>query len=79
VKLNSEWRLLNVKGYDIILGLDLDWLAKLGPMKIDWGKRRFSERVCLEVMGEVAEIQMLEKVKLLQELMEGSEVIFALI
>jgi hypothetical protein len=35
--------------------------------------------VCLEVMGEVAEIQMHEKVKLLQELMEGSEVIFALI
>lgn len=29
--------LLNVTGYDIIIGLD--WLIQLGPMKVDWGRR----------------------------------------
>jgi hypothetical protein len=27
---------LDVQGYDMILGID--WLTNLGPMKIDWGR-----------------------------------------
>jgi Retroviral aspartyl protease len=32
----KDVRVLDVQGYDMIL--DIDWLIKLAPMKIDWGK-----------------------------------------
>jgi RNase P/RNase MRP subunit p29 len=32
-----ELRLLPVKGYDMILGLD--WLSQFGPMTVDWNKK----------------------------------------
>lgn len=33
----SHFRLLSLAHYDGILGLD--WLASLGPMGVDWGKK----------------------------------------
>lgn len=33
----GELRLLNITGYDMILGLD--WLGQFGPMSIDWANR----------------------------------------
>lgn len=38
-KCTGELKLLQIRGYDIILGLD--WLSKLGPMKIDWRNKWF--------------------------------------
>lgn len=53
----SELRLLQVKGYDVILGLD--WLSQLGPIQIDWRKKwlEFSKggkTVRLQVQEETA-------------------------
>lgn len=38
--LTDDLRLLEIRGYDMILGLD--WLTKGGPMNVDWGNRSVS-------------------------------------
>lgn len=77
----KEKRLLAVQGYDMILGLD--WLERLGPMQIDWGKGRleFSKDgkwIKLQVKEEVAEVKLVKgELNLHKEEKMGSEVIIA--
>lgn len=56
---------LDVKGYDLILGMD--WLSSLGPMFVDWGKGSVKmmskgKPVCLEVERVSAEVRVCEQV-----------------
>jgi Retroviral aspartyl protease len=51
-----DLRVLPVKGYDVILGLD--WLSKLGPMCIDWEKKW----VQFEMKGKTVKLQVTDKV-----------------
>ncbi|KAJ3701444.1 hypothetical protein LUZ61_005149 [Rhynchospora tenuis] len=77
----KDMRVLDVKGYDLILGLD--WLNELGPMLIDWKKgtikfQKGKQEVKLQVCDEVAEVRMCQgELNLEQELQEGSEVLIA--
>ncbi|KAJ4816839.1 polyprotein [Rhynchospora pubera] len=74
-------RVLDVKGYDVILGLD--WLTELGPMMVDWGQgciqfKRNNKDVKLQVCDEVAEIRLYEgQVNPAEEIKRGSEVLVA--
>jgi Retroviral aspartyl protease len=75
-----EMRLLPVKGYDMILGLD--WLSKFGPMTIDW-RNKWVEIptedtvVKLQVQEENAAIQLCEEVELDKEFKPQSEIMVA--
>ncbi|KAJ4745297.1 polyprotein [Rhynchospora pubera] len=76
----KDMRQLNVQGYDIVLGLD--WLVKLGPMKIDWGKgsiefNQGGKEVKLQVKEEISEVQMVSEVDVDKELKKGSELLIA--
>lgn len=60
-----------MQGYDVILGLD--WLAKLGPKKIDWGSKwiefeKGGKAVKLQVQEESAKITMCQALELSKEL-----------
>jgi Retroviral aspartyl protease len=74
-------RVLDVRGYDMILGLD--WLTSLDPMKIDWGKgslefRQKDKEIRLQVREEKAQIKLCESaINLDKEKKKGSEVIIA--
>ncbi|KAJ4750063.1 polyprotein [Rhynchospora pubera] len=76
-----DMRVLDVKGYDVILGLD--WLNEMGPMMIDWNKgsikfKRGNKEVKLQVNEEVAEIKMCQgTIDLIKEEKQGSEVLVA--
>ncbi|KAJ4753988.1 polyprotein [Rhynchospora pubera] len=77
----KDMRVLDVKGYDVILGLD--WLTELGPMMVDWGQgciqfKRNNKDVKLQVCDEVAEIRLYEgQVNPAEEIKKGSEVLVA--
>jgi Retroviral aspartyl protease len=75
-----ELRLLLVKGYDMILGLD--WLSQFGPMTIDWQQKwvefkQGDRLIRLEVKGEQAVIQQYECIKVAKESKSQSEVMLA--
>jgi RNase H-like domain found in reverse transcriptase/Reverse transcriptase (RNA-dependent DNA polymerase)/Integrase zinc binding domain/Retroviral aspartyl protease/Integrase core domain/Retrotransposon gag protein/Chromo (CHRromatin Organisation MOdifier) domain len=75
-----DLRLLPVKGYDVILGLD--WLSKLGPMKIDWSQQWVEfklgpETVKLQVKGNESELHCCEAVELSSEWKPHSELLVA--
>ncbi|KAJ4807897.1 polyprotein [Rhynchospora pubera] len=77
----KDMRILDVKGYDLILGFD--WLTELGPMLIDWKKgvlkfKQGSKEVKLQVCTETAEISLCEgafSFKLEEN--QGSEILVA--
>ncbi|KAJ3704033.1 hypothetical protein LUZ61_007738 [Rhynchospora tenuis] len=77
----GDLRVLEVQGYDIILGMD--WIAKMGPMVIDCDKGvvQFSKGgqvIILKVQHEQAEIQLCEaNINVSQEWSKGHEVIIA--
>jgi Retroviral aspartyl protease/Reverse transcriptase (RNA-dependent DNA polymerase) len=59
----KDVRVLDVQGYDMILGID--WLTQIGPMRIDWGKEsiKFNHNgtyIKLQVQEEVAEVKLCE-------------------
>jgi Retroviral aspartyl protease len=63
-------RILLVRGYDVILGMD--WLSKLSPMKIDWNQQwmKFNQEpdtVKLQVKGEDSVLNCCEAVELSSE------------
>lgn len=65
-RFEKDMRILDVQGYDLILGLY--WLTGLRPMTVDWGKgcRAFQQgerEVKLQVQEEVAEIRMYQGTK----------------
>ncbi|KAJ4797633.1 polyprotein [Rhynchospora pubera] len=76
----KDMRVLDVKGYDLILGLD--WLTDLVPMLIDWGKgciqfQKDNREVQLQVNEETAEIHLCQELNVQQEEAAGSEVLVA--
>ncbi|KAJ3704209.1 hypothetical protein LUZ61_007914 [Rhynchospora tenuis] len=77
----KDMRILDVQGYDVILGLD--WLNDMGSMLIDWNKgsikfKRGNKEVKLQVVEEVAEVRMHHgKLNLEKEDKQGNEVMFA--
>ncbi|KAJ4763928.1 polyprotein [Rhynchospora pubera] len=77
----KNMRLLDVKGYDLILGLD--WLNEMGPMLIDWkrGSIKFKKdnvEVKLQACDEKAEVKLCQsQLDITQEEKDGSEVYIA--
>ncbi|KAJ1702741.1 hypothetical protein LUZ63_002520 [Rhynchospora breviuscula] len=77
----KDVRLLDIKGYDLILGLD--WLTERGPMMVDWKKgclkfKSGDKEVKLQVCEEVAEVSMCDtEINLVQERKRGNEVVIA--
>ena len=57
----ADLRVLEVSGYDVILGLD--WMTRFDPMKVNWGSRSISfnkegREITLQVQEEKAEIKL---------------------
>ncbi|KAJ4815745.1 polyprotein [Rhynchospora pubera] len=77
----KDMRVLDVKGYDLILGLD--WLSEMGPMVIDWKQgsiefKKGHKQVKLQVHDEVAEVQMCHGIlNLEKESKAGNEIMVA--
>ncbi|KAJ3684806.1 hypothetical protein LUZ61_013970 [Rhynchospora tenuis] len=77
----GEFRVLEVQGYDIILGMD--WIAKVGPVVIDCIKgvvqlKHGDQVISLQVQGEMAAVKMCQgEVCITKEQQKGSEVILA--
>ncbi|KAJ4807007.1 polyprotein [Rhynchospora pubera] len=78
---DKDMRVLDVKGYDLILGLD--WLTELGPMMVDWGKgylafQKDNKQIQLKVQEEVAEVHLCQEAfNIQEETAAGSEVMIA--
>jgi Retroviral aspartyl protease/Reverse transcriptase (RNA-dependent DNA polymerase) len=75
-----DLRLLPVQGYDVILSLD--WLAKLGPMHINWLNKwiefeQEGKRVKLQVTTDTAILRLCEAMDLNKELKSNNEVVLA--
>jgi Retroviral aspartyl protease/Ty3 transposon capsid-like protein len=75
-----DLRLLQVQGYDMILGLY--WLATLGPMQIDWQNKwiEFQQKgkiVKLQVTPEHAVLKVCESVNVAKELKAESKLLVA--
>ncbi|KAJ1700090.1 hypothetical protein LUZ63_008602 [Rhynchospora breviuscula] len=79
--LEGNLRVLEVQGYDIILGMD--WIAKMGPMVIDCDKglvqlSKEGQVIMLKVQHEQAEVQLCEaNINVSQEWDKGHEVLIA--
>ncbi|KAJ3699288.1 hypothetical protein LUZ61_002993 [Rhynchospora tenuis] len=63
--LSGTVRLLNIQGYDLILGMD--WLSRHGPMSIDWDSGKLNlhnqdQVIELTVQQEVAEVKLCQAV-----------------
>ncbi|KAJ4748790.1 polyprotein [Rhynchospora pubera] len=63
--LTATVRLLNIQGYDLILGMD--WLSQHGPMTIDWELGQLQlfkegQKLIFQVKNEVAEVRMCQEV-----------------
>ncbi|KAJ3690822.1 hypothetical protein LUZ61_019986 [Rhynchospora tenuis] len=77
----KDVRLLDIQGYDLILGLD--WLTDRGPMLVDWknGCLKFKNRekeVRLQVCDETTEVAVCHTMMdLRNETKKGSEIIIA--
>ncbi|KAJ4807602.1 polyprotein [Rhynchospora pubera] len=77
----GEFRVLEVQGYDVILGMD--WIAKVGPVIIDCVQgvvklKQGDTEVSLLLQSEVAEVKLCHgEVCLTKEQQKGSEIIFA--
>ncbi|KAJ4807408.1 polyprotein [Rhynchospora pubera] len=77
----GEFRVLEVQGYDVILGMD--WIAQVGPLVIDCVKgvvqlKQGNHEVSLQVQGEVAEVKLCEgDICITNEQNKGSDIIFA--
>ncbi|KAJ4802668.1 polyprotein [Rhynchospora pubera] len=77
----GNFRVLEVQGYDLILGMD--WIAQMGPMVIDCVKgvvqlTKEGKRVHLQVQTETAEVRLCDgMINVNQEINKGSEIIIA--
>ncbi|KAJ3708704.1 hypothetical protein LUZ61_012409 [Rhynchospora tenuis] len=64
-ELTGTMRLLNIQGYDIILGMD--WLAQHGPMTIDWQLGQLQlfksgQKLVFQVQNELSEVKLCQEV-----------------
>ncbi|KAJ3685964.1 hypothetical protein LUZ61_015128 [Rhynchospora tenuis] len=79
--LQGKVRLLNIQGYDLILGMD--WLAQHGPMTIDWqlGQLQLFQSgkpMVFQVQNEVAEVKLCQaQLQSTKELKKGSLMLLA--
>ncbi|KAJ3702738.1 hypothetical protein LUZ61_006443 [Rhynchospora tenuis] len=77
----GAFRVLEVQGYDVILGMD--WIAKVGLVVIDCVKglvqlKQGDNTISLQVQGEVAEVKLCDgEVCISTEQKKGSDIIFA--
>jgi Reverse transcriptase (RNA-dependent DNA polymerase)/RNase H-like domain found in reverse transcriptase/Retroviral aspartyl protease len=76
----GDLRLLQIKGYDVILGLD--WLSQFATLLVNWKERwvelnQYGTTVRLQVQEEVTKVQMCETVQLEKEIKNGSELMVA--
>ncbi|KAJ4745876.1 polyprotein [Rhynchospora pubera] len=77
----GEFRVLEVQGYDVILGMD--WIASVGPVCIDCVKgtvqlRQGDREISLQVQGEIEEVKLCQgEVCLSTKQKKDSDVIFA--
>jgi hypothetical protein len=72
--------LLHIKGYDVILGLDL--LSQFATMLVNWEEKwvelaKPSNTVKLAIQEEIAKVQMCESIQVAKEVKEGSELMVA--
>ena len=73
-------RVLNIQGYDVILGIN--WLAQYRPMQVDWLEKwiafeKNGKPVKLQMREECAQIKMCQTVNIEKEIRNGGEVIVA--
>jgi Retroviral aspartyl protease len=76
----GDLRLLQIPGYDIILGLD--WLSKFTTMLVYWDERwvelgKHGSTVKLQVQEEVATVHLCESIQLKKGSKEESEFMLA--
>ncbi|KAJ3709255.1 hypothetical protein LUZ61_012960 [Rhynchospora tenuis] len=77
----GEFRVLEVQGYDIILGMD--WIAMVGPVIIDCVQglvklKHHGKEISLKVQNEVAEVKLcLGELCISKEQQKGSDIILA--
>ncbi|KAJ4753527.1 polyprotein [Rhynchospora pubera] len=77
----GDFRVLEVQGYDIILGMD--WIAKVGPVVIDCVQglvklTHHDKEISLQVQKEVAEVKLCQgEICLSKEQKKGSDIILA--
>jgi len=62
LEFETEVRVLDVQGYDLILGID--WLSSFGQMTVDWSKgmlklKHKGKQVILQVQDVTAELKVL--------------------
>ncbi|KAJ3690052.1 hypothetical protein LUZ61_019216 [Rhynchospora tenuis] len=80
-KMSGEMRLLNIQGYDLILGMD--WLALHGPMTIDWklGQLQLfhnNQKLVFQVQNEMSEVKVCQEIlNPVQEVKKGSLMLLA--
>ncbi|KAJ3687163.1 hypothetical protein LUZ61_016327 [Rhynchospora tenuis] len=79
--LTGDVRLLNIQGYDLILGMD--WLAQHGPMTIDWELGQLQlfksgKKMVFQVQNETAEVKLCqETICTAKETKKGSLMVLA--
>ncbi|KAJ3706667.1 hypothetical protein LUZ61_010372 [Rhynchospora tenuis] len=79
----GEFRVLEVQGYDIILGMD--WIAMVGPVIIDCVQglvklKQHGKEISLKVQNEVAEVKLCQgELCISKEQQKGSDIILALL
>ncbi|KAJ3701343.1 hypothetical protein LUZ61_005048 [Rhynchospora tenuis] len=77
----GEFRVLEVQGYDVILGMD--WIAKVGPLIIDCVQgvvtlKQGDNTISLQVQHEIAEVKLCQgELCITKEQQKGSDIIFA--
>ncbi|KAJ3701854.1 hypothetical protein LUZ61_005559 [Rhynchospora tenuis] len=77
----GEFRVLEVEGYDVILGMD--WIAQVGPVVIDCERglvklRHNDTNISLQVQKEVAEVTLCQgEVCVSKEQLKGNDIIIA--
>ncbi|KAJ4745598.1 polyprotein [Rhynchospora pubera] len=77
----GDFRVLEVQGYDVILGMD--WIAKVGPVVIDFAKglvqlKQNDKHISFQVQEEVAEVKLCQgEVCISKEQQKGSDIIMA--
>jgi Reverse transcriptase (RNA-dependent DNA polymerase)/Retroviral aspartyl protease/Retrotransposon gag protein len=76
----DDFRVLDIKGYDIILGID--WLTQYRPMEIDWLEKWVAFKkegvpIRLQVREETSSIHMCDTINVQKEIKRGSEVLVA--
>jgi Retroviral aspartyl protease len=76
----GDLRLLQIQGYDVILGLN--WLSQFSTMLVNWNEKwvelgKQGNVVKLQVQKELATIHLCESIELEKEAKEGSEFMVA--